>query len=95
MIGSSWPRTLASPRIQGLAPGTRVVLAGTPSTSRVSSRATRNRSPAMRSATPTHSRPSRRLLAVLRGDRAAAALELGEQLERPVPQGLELDFRKR
>src|SRR6266853_4221355 len=58
MIGSSWPRTLARPLIQGLAPGTRVVLAGTPSTSRVSSRATRYRSPAMRSATPTHSRPA-------------------------------------
>src|SRR5580693_8075615 len=57
MIGSSWPRTLARPLIQALAPGTRVVLAGTPRTSRVSSRATRYRSPAMRSATPTHSRP--------------------------------------
>src|SRR5487761_496565 len=40
MIGSSWPRTLASPLIQGLAPGTRVMPAGTPNTSRVSSRAT-------------------------------------------------------
>src|ERR1700758_2217552 len=58
MIGSRCPRTLARPLIQALAPGTRVLLAGTPRTSRVSSRATRYRSPAMRSATPTHSRPA-------------------------------------
>src|SRR5437016_4328398 len=57
MMGSSWPRTFARPLIHGLAPGTRVMPVGTPSTSRVSSRATRYRSPAMRSATPTHSRP--------------------------------------
>src|SRR6187431_2021810 len=39
-----------------LAPGTRVSPGGTASTSRVSSRAARYSSPAMRKATPTHSR---------------------------------------
>src|SRR5262245_19121512 len=55
-IGSSWPRTLAMPFTQGFAPGTRVMPVGTASTSRVSSRAARYSSPAMRNATPTHSR---------------------------------------
>ena len=55
-MGSSWPRTLAMPLTQGLAPGTRVRPGGTASTSRVSSRAARYSSPAMRNATPTHSR---------------------------------------
>ena len=41
MMGSSCPRTLASPLIQAFAPGTRVRVGGTPNTSRVSSRATR------------------------------------------------------
>src|SRR5687767_5559721 len=44
------------PFTQVLAPGTRVRPAGTASTSRVSSRAARYNSPAMRNATPTHSR---------------------------------------
>src|SRR5690348_6273599 len=55
-IGSSWPRTLAMPFTQVLAPGIRVSPGGTASTSRVSSRAARYNSPAMRNATPTHSR---------------------------------------
>src|SRR5262245_62128569 len=55
-IGSSWPRTFAMPFTHGFAPGTRVRPAGTASTSRVSSRAARYSSPAMRNATPTHSR---------------------------------------
>src|SRR6185437_14035304 len=55
MIGSRAPRTLASPRIQLFAPGTRVSGAGTPSTSRASSRATRYSSPAIFNATPTQS----------------------------------------
>ena len=44
------------PRIQGFAPGTRVTTEGNPSTSRVSSRATRKFSALTRNATPTHSR---------------------------------------
>src|SRR3954465_5730580 len=55
-MGSNWPRTFAMPLTQGLAPGTRVSPGGTASTSRVSSRAARYSSPAMRKATPTHSR---------------------------------------
>ncbi len=56
-IGSNWPRTFASPLIHDFAPGTRVSAFGMLSTSRVSSRATRYSSPAMRIATPTHSFP--------------------------------------
>ena len=44
------------PRIQAFAPGTRVTTEGKPSTSRVSSRATRKFSALRRNATPTHSR---------------------------------------
>src|SRR5512138_1229281 len=44
------------PRIQAFEPGTRVTTEGKPSTSRVSSRATRKFSALMRNATPTHSR---------------------------------------
>src|SRR5690242_9578397 len=55
-MGSNCPRTLAMPFTQVLAPGMRVRPGGTASTSRVSSRAARYSSPAMRNATPTHSR---------------------------------------
>src|SRR5580692_8999396 len=87
MIGSSWPRTFASPRIQPLAPGTRVRGEGTPSTSRASSRATRYSSPAMRSATPTHSPTwlaSAALLAVTARPRRSSSARSSNGLSRRV-----------
>ena len=48
-------KVLASDEFEGRAPGTRVTGAGSPMTSRASSRSTRKVSPPMRNATPIHS----------------------------------------
>ena len=88
MMGSSCPRTFASPLIQPFAPGTRVNaerhaqdLAGffTGDQKQLARHAQRDADPfAARGA----------LLPHLRGDRAAAALELGEQLEGTIAQAI-------
>lgn len=76
-------------RIQVLAPGTRVTLVGTASTSRVSSRATRYSSPAILNATPTHSRPAGFFSRSGSRYSTTAALEFREELEGPVAQRLQ------